>query len=145
MTPADFRRMALKFEGAEEGSHLGAVDFRVDGRIFATLAHVKQGYGNLMLTSEQQSAFVYEQPEMFLPVPGGWGRSGATHVRLADVTEDVLEGALHAAWKVRVEKNAATRPRGKALNKEAPVRPASVKKRAISKTRAKKDPAKKAR
>ena len=85
---------------------MGAVDFRVGGRIFATLASVKQGYGNLMLTPEQQAAFVEELPDVFLPVHGGWGRNGATHVRLAVVSEDVLQGALRTAWKLRVEKNA---------------------------------------
>lgn len=84
---------------------MGAVDFRVGGRIFATLAAEKQGYGNLMLTPEQQAMFVQELPEVFLPVHGGWGRNGATHVRLAVVNEDVLEGALRTAWKLRVEKN----------------------------------------
>src|SRR5215467_9280869 len=106
MNAKDFRRIALSMEGAEEGSHLGAVDFRVGGRIFATLASVKQGYGNLMLTPEQQAAFVGDLPEVFLPVHGGWGRNGATHVRLTAVTQDVLEGALRTAWKLRVEKNA---------------------------------------
>lgn len=106
MNAKDFRRIALSMEGAEEGSHMGAVDFRVGGRIFATLAAVKQGYGNLMLTPEQQAAFVADLPEMFLPVHGGWGRNGATHVRLAVVTEDVLEGALRTAWKLRIEKSA---------------------------------------
>jgi hypothetical protein len=105
MTPADFRRIALSLEGAEEGSHMGAVDFRVGGRIFATLASQKQGYGNLMLTPEQQAAFVDEQPELFLPVHGGWGRMGATHIRLAEANEDVVTGALRAAWRVRKEKN----------------------------------------
>lgn len=108
MNAKDFRRMALSLEGAEEGSHFGAVDFRVGGKIFATLAHEKQGYGNLMLTPEQQAAFVEELPEVFLPVHGGWGRNGATHVRLAVVSEDVLEGALRAAWKLRLDKNVRT-------------------------------------
>ena len=85
---------------------MGNADFRVGGRIFATLAAAKQGYGNLMLTPEQQAAFVEEMPQVFLPVPGGWGRHGATHVRLAEATEDILHGALHTAWKLRVEKNA---------------------------------------
>ena len=106
MNAADFRRIALSLPGAEEGSHMGALDFRVDGHIFATLAAEKQGYGNLMLTPEQQAAFVEEAPDMFLPVAGGWGRMGATHIRLAVATEDVLRGALHTAWKLRVEKNA---------------------------------------
>jgi hypothetical protein len=106
MNAQDFRRLALLLEGAEEGSHMGAVDFRVGGKIFATLASVKQGYGNLMLSPEQQAAFVEEQPDLFLPVAGGWGRMGATHIRLASANEDALAGALRTAWKLRVEKNA---------------------------------------
>jgi hypothetical protein len=112
MTATDFRRIALSFAGAEEGSHMGSADFRVGGRIFATLASVKQGFGNLMLTPEQQAAFVGELPDVFLPIAGGWGRMGMTHVRLAAASEDVLEGALRTAWKWRVEKNgAAKKPR----------------------------------
>ena len=90
---------------------MGAADFRVDGRIFATLAAQKQGYGNLMLTLEQQAAFVEEMPEVFLPIPGGWGRMGMTHIRLAEATEDVLRGALLAAWQLRVQKNNKTKKR----------------------------------
>jgi hypothetical protein len=111
MTLDDFRRIALSFEGAEESSHMGAPDFRVDGRIFATLASAKQGYGNLMINPEQQAAFVEEMREVFLPIHGGWGRMGMTHIRLAAATEDVLTGALHTAWKLRVEKNAKSRPK----------------------------------
>jgi hypothetical protein len=106
MDANDFRRIALSLERAEESSHMGAPDFRVGGRIFATLASAKQGYGNLMLTLEQQNAFVDELPEVFLPIAGGWGRMGMTHIRLAEASEDVLEGALRTAWKLRVEKNA---------------------------------------
>jgi hypothetical protein len=106
MNIRDFRRIALSFEGAEESSHMGQPDFRVGGRVFATLASAKQGYGNLMLTVEQQQAFVAELPEVFLPIAGGWGRMGMTHIRLAAASEDVLTGALHTAWKLRVEKNA---------------------------------------
>lgn len=123
MTAADFRRVALRLEGAVEGSHMGAVDFRVGGRVFATLASEKQGYGNLMLTPEQQAQFVEEMPDVFLPIPGGWGRMGMTHIRLAAANVDVLEGALRAAWKFRVEKNARV---GRAK------RPAAKKKRATS-------------
>src|SRR5271166_6080134 len=108
MNAADFRRIALSFDGAVEGSHMGATDFRVGGRIFATLASQKQGYGNLMLTPEQQADFVAEQPDIFVPIAGGWGRMGATHIRLAAANEDVLAGALQAAWKIRVKKNAGT-------------------------------------
>ena len=96
-------------EGTEEGSHLGAADFCVGGRIFATLASQKEGYGNLMLTPEQQAEFVRELPEVFLPIHGGWGRMGATHIRLAQANEDVLAGALRAAWMLRREKNGGTK------------------------------------
>jgi len=109
MKAADFRRLALALEGAEEGAHMGSVDFRVGGTIFATLASVNQGYGNLMLSVEQQAAFLADQPDLFLPVAGGWGRMGITHIRLAPATEDVLAGALHTAWKLRVEKNKKSR------------------------------------
>lgn len=106
MDVADFRRIALSLEGAEESSHMGSPDFRVGGRIFATLASQAQGYGNLMLTPDQQADFVAEQPEVFLPVAGGWGKMGATHIRLAQANEDMLGGALTTAWRLRVEKNA---------------------------------------
>jgi hypothetical protein len=115
MNADDFRRIALSLPGAEEGSHMGAADFRVGGRIFATLASQSQGYGNLMLTPEQQAAFVEEAPEVFLPIAGGWGRMGATHIRLDAATEDVLEGALRTAWKLRVDKTA----KGKAKRKRS--------------------------
>jgi hypothetical protein len=105
MTPSDFRRIALSLEGAEEGSHMGAADFRVGGRIFATLAMVGQGYGNLMITPELQAEFIAERPDLFLPVHGGWGRNGVTHIRLALADEDTLHGALSTAWKIRVEMN----------------------------------------
>lgn len=109
MTAADFKRIALSFEGAEEGSHMGAVDFRVGGRIFATLASVKQGYGNLMITPEMQADFVAEQPDIFLPIAGGWGRMGMTHIRLGAASKDVLTGALEAAWRLRMQTNAKTK------------------------------------
>lgn len=105
MDIADFRRLALSLEGAEEGSHMGSPDFRVGGRIFATLAAQSQGYGNLMITPEMQAGFVEEEPDIFLPIAGGWGRNGATHVVLARANEDLLAGALRAAWKLRKEKN----------------------------------------
>lgn len=90
---------------------MGAPDFRVGGRIFATLASERQGYGNLMLAPEQQAAFVEEAPEVFVPIAGGWGRMGMTHIRLAQASEDVLAGALRAAWALRVEKNTNTKKR----------------------------------
>ena len=92
---------------------MGAPDFRVGDRIFATLASQKQGYGNLMLTPEQQAAFVQELPDVFVPIPGGWGRMGMTHIRLAKASEDVLAGALRTAWTLRVEKNTGTKRKKK--------------------------------
>ena len=116
MTPADFRRIALSLEGAEEVSHAGLPAFRVGGRRFASLASQAEGYGNLALTLEQQAAFVEEAPEIFLPIPGGFGRMGHTHIRLAAASEDVLTGALRTAWKLRVENNARTRRTGRSLS-----------------------------
>jgi hypothetical protein len=125
MNIKDFRRMALSMEGAEEGSHMGHPDFRVAGRIFATLAAAKLGYGNLMLTPEQQATFVAELPELFVPVKGGWGRMGATHIVLSAAKEDVLGGALRAAWQLRVEKNqkSAKKSSSVAKNKTKAKRP----------------------
>ena len=93
---------------------MGAADFRVGGKIFATLAHQKEGCGNLMLTPEVQAEFVAESPDVFLPVAGGWGAGGATHIRLAKANTDLLSGALRAAWKIRLEKNAGGRARKRA-------------------------------
>jgi hypothetical protein len=119
MNPADFRRIALSLEGAEEGSHMGAADFRVGGRIFATLASQEQGYGNLMLTPEQQADFVRELPEVFLPIRGGWGRMGMTHIRLALAREDLLAGALRTAWRLRIEKNTKTKSKKRSPGRAA--------------------------
>ncbi len=113
MTANDFRRIALSFEGAEEGSHMGAADFRVGGRIFATLGSQAEGYGNLKLTPEQQAEFVREAPAIFIPIKGGWGRMGMTHIVLAKANKDVLEGALRTAWKLRVEQNKGAQKPGK--------------------------------
>jgi hypothetical protein len=68
---------------------------------------------DLMLTPQMQAEFVAEAPDLFVPVAGGWGRMGATHIGLAKANRDILTGALHAAWKLRVDKNAATRSGGR--------------------------------
>ena len=94
---------------------MGAPDFRVGGRIFATLASQAQGDGNLMLTPEIQALFVADAPEVFVPIAGGWGRMGMTHIRLARADEETVAGALRTAWKLRVDKNAK--------GKRAPRRP----------------------
>ena len=105
MTAKDFRRIALSFPDVEEGTHAGQPDFRLGGRKFATLASADQGYGNLPLTPELQTDFIADAPDVFLPIPGGWGRMGSTHIRLDAATEDVLAGALRTAWKLRMEEN----------------------------------------
>jgi len=97
----------------EEDSHAGLPTFRVGGRRFASLASQAEGYGNLNLTLEQQAAFVEEAPEIFLPIPGGWGKMGHTHIRLAAANQDVLAGALRTAWKLRIEMNAKTRAKSR--------------------------------
>ena len=114
MKAADFRRIALSLEGVEEYDHAGLPAFRVGGRKFASLASQAEGYGNLMLTLEQQAAFVEEATEIFLPIPGGWGRMGHTYIRLAAASEEVLMGALRTAWKLRVDVNAKTGRKKKA-------------------------------
>src|ERR1700761_700654 len=109
MTADDFRRIALSLQGTEESSHMGAADFRVGGRIFATLAHIGLGYGNLMLTPQAQHILIATNPDVYLPVTGGWGRNGATHIRLAEADEETLTEGLRVAWTQRVEKNQKTK------------------------------------
>ena len=92
---------------------MGSPDFRVQGKIFATLASQDQGYGNLKLTLEQQADFVRELPDVFLPIPGGWGRMGMTHIKLDAASEDVLAGALRTAWQLRMDKNAEVKTKKK--------------------------------
>jgi hypothetical protein len=108
MTADDFRQMALSFAGAEEASHMGAPDFRVGGRIFATLASESQGYGNLRLSPAAQHALIVQFPDLFLPIHGGWGRMGMTHIRLSQATPELLRMALDIAWRWRCQKNAAS-------------------------------------
>ncbi len=84
---------------------MGAPDFRVGGRVFATLAHEHLGFGNLMLSPELQQELVAEAPDVFLPVEGGWGRRGATHIRLAAASPEQLLRGIQTAWNLRVAKN----------------------------------------
>jgi len=112
VTAADFRRIALSIPDAVEGSHFGNADFRVGGKIFATLSLEREGFGVLLLTPEQQAGMVVDEPEIFSPVPGGWGRQGSTRVRLAKVTPDILEAALQSACRLRMEKGRKPRKKG---------------------------------
>ncbi len=108
--PDDKFRVANHPRGISRGSSNPTQDCRlfVQEICFAGLA--SRGYGNLMLTLEQQAAFVEEAPEIFLQIPGGCGKMGHTHIRLA-ASEDVLTGALRTAWRLRIDKNAKTKPK----------------------------------
>src|SRR6516165_5652913 len=99
MTAAQFRRLALSLPEAVESAHMGHPDFRVGGKIFATLGAPDKDWGMVKLTPEQQKQFVREEPEMFVPVKGGWGRRGATNVRLQTARKHQLLEALTAAWR----------------------------------------------
>lgn len=91
LTASDFRRIALGMQDSIEGAHMGHPDFRVHGKIFATL-HADQEWGMLNLTPDQQQAFVLENPSAFKPENGAWGRQGCTAVRLDTVDEETLGG-----------------------------------------------------
>ena len=108
-TGADrFRAFALALPDATEGSHMGSMDFRVGGRIFAPLAYVAQGKGTLKLTLEQQAAFLAELPELFEPAPGGWGRMGMTLLRLHAADDATMQGALQTCYQNVVRKQASS-------------------------------------
>ncbi|TWB20703.1 YjbR protein [Nitrospirillum amazonense] len=111
MTPDDFRRIACSLAGVEEGAHMGHADFRVGNRIFATL-DPDLGRGMVKLAVEEQEMRVAAVPAVFQPVPGGWGRTGATHVALAAADEATLAGAVAAAWRLAMALG-PTRPRKK--------------------------------
>lgn len=100
-TADDFRRIALSFEGAEERAHMAHPDFRVGGKIFATLGYPDDRSGMVALMPEQQENFMAMAPGIFTPAAGAWGRQGATIVKLDAVKEDMLEAALAAAWRRR--------------------------------------------
>ena len=104
MTADDFRRLALSLPGATEGSHHGNADFRVGGKIFATLAYEKQGFGVVLVGPEDQKTLIAGAPGTFLPVVGEWGRKGATRVRLADADVEEVASALQSAWQKRAPK-----------------------------------------
>ena len=82
MTPGAFAKLALALAGATQGSHGGHPDFRAGGKVFATMGYPDTTWAMVKLTPEQQEEFVLGDPEAFVPVKGGWGRKGATSVRL---------------------------------------------------------------
>ncbi len=99
MTAADFRRMALSFPGAEEREHMNHPDFRVGGKIFATLGYPDASRGMVKLFPDQQAEFVAADPKSFVPVKGAWGKQGCTHVLLKSANKDRVKAAMLAAWE----------------------------------------------
>jgi len=104
MRADDFRRIALSLPDTEESSHHGHPDFRVRGKIFATLAHPSRGWGMVALTPTHQTRVCRAEPEVFFPVNGAWGRGGATHVYLRLARLRSVRAALKSAWTNRAMK-----------------------------------------
>lgn len=99
MTANDFRRLALSFPEAEERAHMSHPDFRVGGKIFATLGYPDKSHGMVKLSPEDQHNFSKDFPDAFVPVKGAWGRGGATSVHLKVAKKATLQKALQAAWR----------------------------------------------
>jgi hypothetical protein len=99
MGPEEFRKLALGLPGAEEREHMDHPDFRVEGNIFATLGYPDEKWAMVKLTPEQQTGLVQKEPQVFVPVKGGWGLKGATHVRIRNARRKDVKLALELAWK----------------------------------------------
>ena len=107
MTPTEFRKMALELPEVAASSHMQHPDFRVGGKIFATLGYPNKDFAMVKLTLDEQELFVQIDPKAFQPVPGGWGRQGATRVLLKSAKKSVVRDALRAAWTLRAPKKIA--------------------------------------
>jgi hypothetical protein len=114
-----FRELALSLEGAIESSHMNHPDFRLNNRIFATLSGQEKGCGVLKLTLEQQAAFLADQPHIFSPVQGGWGRMGMTYIQLSEADESIMAGALKTAYNNLKEKRSLKKSSKKSHTKSA--------------------------
>jgi len=104
MTISDFRRVALSMPEASENAHMAHPDFRVGGKIFATLGYPDQDHGMVILPPEEQARLVRAHPDIFAPAKGAWGRSGSTSVRLDGVDEATLRRVMEIAWRKRAPK-----------------------------------------
>ena len=107
MTPADFRRLALSFPSVEENAHMGHPDFRVGGKIFATLAYPDARFGTVMVSPQDQDLLIRDHPKAFIPVSGAWGHAGSTSVLLRLAPRRAVAAALEAAWRRRAPKKLA--------------------------------------
>jgi hypothetical protein len=99
MTADQFRRLALGLPGVLEKAHMAHPDFRVGGKIFATLGAPNEAWGMLKLTPQQQQQFVKKNSKVFVPVKGAWGKQGCTNVCLKPATKAIVSGAMVAAWR----------------------------------------------
>jgi hypothetical protein len=104
MTADEFRGMALRLPDAVESSHMGHPDFRVAGKIFATLGYPSDRYGVVMLSPQDQDLMVRDYPKNFSPVRGSWGASGSTSILLRGASKRAVATALEAAWRKRAPK-----------------------------------------
>ena len=109
MTANDFRKMALALPETEERAHMSHPDFRVAGKIFATLGYPDKSCGMVKLPPERQHYLSKDYPDVFIPVKGVWGRRGATSVRLAAADKQVLREAVEAAWRHSAPKRLQTK------------------------------------
>jgi hypothetical protein len=109
MTAEQFRSLALSLPEASESAHMGHPDFRVGGRIFATLGHPRRGWAMIKLPPEDQRFLVRTRPACFRPAPGAWGRSGSTHLQLRLAPKGVVRDALAIAWRAQAPKRLAAR------------------------------------
>ncbi len=110
MTAAEFRRLALRLPEATENAHMGHPDFRVGGKIFATLGYPDEHHAVVILPPEEQQRLLGLEPATFGPAKGAWGKQGATVVRLASAREETVEAALALAWRKRAPKRLARPP-----------------------------------
>ena len=110
MTEDEFREMALNLPGAVESAHMGHPDFRVGGKIFATLQYPDSGWAMVKLPPDAQQAFLQAAPQVFSPVKGNWGRQGATSVRLSTAPKAITRDALVVAWRARAPKRLRETP-----------------------------------
>jgi hypothetical protein len=105
MTAAEFRRIALSMPQASESAHMDHPDFRVDGKIFASLGYPDQDHGMVILPPEEQERLIRSQSTVFAPAKGAWGRSGSTSVRLEAVDGPTLRRAMEMAWRKRAPRS----------------------------------------
>jgi hypothetical protein len=117
MTPAEFRKIALALPEAVEQQHMEHPDFRVGGRIFATLGYPDAQWAMVKLFPDQQATYVAAEPKTFVPVKGAWGKKGCTNVRLGSANKVRVHEAVHAAWR-----NASVRVALRKIEAKAPAK-----------------------